>query len=123
MNRAVAVILGLVPAGLMTIMALIGIGFLDGWRLLLPPAAIVGFIGMGWAIVGYAEGQRRVVLAMLLIGETAMAWGLLTQIVDLASPNKAIGWKLLSMWMTLGPFVVGATYLWRAVAPRPTAAA
>jgi hypothetical protein len=60
---------------------------------------------------------------MLVIGEIAMAWGLLTQIVDLASPNKAIGWKILSMWMTLGPFVVGSVYLWRAIAPRLKAVA
>jgi hypothetical protein len=60
---------------------------------------------------------------MLVIGEIAMAWGLLTQIVDLASPNKAIGWKIFSMWMTLGPCVVGAVYLWRAAVPRPAAVA
>ena len=123
MNRIVASVFGLIPAALMTLMAVVGLGFLEGWRLLLAPAAVIGFVGMGWAILGYARNRRPVVLAMLLIGEIAMAWALLTQLVDLASPSKPIGWKIFFMWMSLGPCVVGAVYLWRAAVPRSAAVA
>jgi len=123
MNRATAAIFGLVPAAFMTVMALAGIGFVDGWRMLLAPAAVVGFIGMAWAFSGQPRHYWPLLTFMLVIGEVAMAWGLLTQIVGLASPNKAIGWKFFSIWATLGPCVVGAAYLWRSLRRRPAAVA
>ncbi len=121
MNRTLAIIFGLIPAGIMAAMALVGLAYLDDWRLLLVPAAVVGFIGMGWAILDYSPGRRPLVLTMLIVGELAMGWGLLTQLVDLANPHKAVEWKALSMWLTLGPFVVGLTYIWQALLRRPPA--
>jgi hypothetical protein len=115
MNRTLALIFGLTPAALMTVMALVGIGFLENWRLLLVPAAVIGFVGMVWAFTGYVRNRAPLVLAMLVVGEAAMAWGLFSQLADLFSPQKEIGWKIFSMWATLGPCAVGAVYIWRAL--------
>ena len=122
-TRVLALVFGLVPAALMTVMALVGAGFLEGWRLLLVPAAVVGLIGMIWAFVGYSWNRGPIIFAMLAVGEAAMVWGLLNQLADLASANKTIGWKVFSMWATLGPCVVGALYMWRALKRRPPAVA
>lgn len=116
-----ALVFGLIPAGIMTAMALVGLAFLDGWRLLLVPASVVGFIGMGWAFLEYSPDRRSLVLTMLIVGELAMGWGLFTQLVQLADPHKAIEWKVLSMWLTLGPFAVGFAYIRQALMRRPPA--
>jgi hypothetical protein len=85
-------------------------------------AALLGTIGLTWAILGVEGGHRWVVVMLLGIGIAAFAWRFTLPVVDSLQSvmSSSLEWRkvfglLLSVWFVLGPLVVGVFQIFRLV--------
>jgi hypothetical protein len=79
-------------------------------------AAVIGTIGLVWAILGVEPAQRWIVIVLLAIGVSAVAWrlvlpvaGSLGRALSSSSQSHPNDWFRLPLlvWLVLGPLVVG----------------
>jgi hypothetical protein len=75
-------------------------------------AAFMGTIGLTWAILGVEGAQRWIVIPLLSVGVSAVAWRLVWPLIDSVRPSQNfhfgdIPWMLLTIWFVLGPVTVG----------------
>ncbi len=118
MRPAAQVILGVVPAILLTLGGLLFAGFISSahqWLLL--TCGVIGTGGLVWALVGYSRTAAPAVTAMLVVGLVGILWGggsaaisALTR--DAANHQSGSPLAMLlriavSAWLILGPAVVG----------------
>src|ERR1044071_1690574 len=77
-------------------------------------AALMGTVGLKWALLGVGSGQRWIVVTLLGVGVLAVAWRLAPLVVDslsaAASPHDArprsLFWLLVSIWLVIGPLSI-----------------
>ena len=117
MRTATKVILGVVPACLMTGGGLLFSGFIATayqWSLL--AAAMIGTAGLIWSLTDYPRKTALLVLVSLLIGMVGMLVGGLGGAVSafandvyngrVGSPVVLVGRVLLIGWLVIGPVAI-----------------
>ena len=125
MRTLVKAILGLAPACIMTLGALMFVGFISSplqWMLL--ACAITGTGGMIWSLAGYSRNQAVVLFLMLLVGIAGAFTGLYTGIAVLLSdahtgklgtPAALLQRSAVIAWLMAGPAIVGLAEAWNAL--------
>jgi hypothetical protein len=84
-------------------------------------AALMGTIGLIWALLGVGPGQRLVVITLLGIGVFAVVWRLAPPAIyslragslpKIVGPGAVVE-LLLSAWLVIGPLAVGLFQIFR----------
>jgi len=118
MSVPTKIVLGIIPACLFLVMALVFAGLISTtYQKGLLVAAVLGSCGLIWSLVGYSRRAAALVLALLLIGVLGVLVGGLVGAVDgfvtaahnntTGSSLAVLGRALLLSWLILGPAVVG----------------
>jgi hypothetical protein len=126
MRVASKIVLGVVPACLITLSALLfGVFITSEFQKFLLASALLGTTGLIWSIVGYSRKSAAVVLTLLLIGIVGILWaGIYGELSGLQADAQngkldtsiSLLFRLLiSSWLILGPAFVGAIQANRAV--------
>jgi hypothetical protein len=122
-KRRWQVLIALLPASILCAMSTLTLAYPDMESPLFFPAALVGTLGLGWAIIGAEAKYRWIVVTMLGVGVLTLAGRLVVPIIDSfgqpwvrkISPSEMIvGW-LLPVWLVLGPLTFGVFYIVRLV--------
>jgi hypothetical protein len=123
MRRRWQALIALPPAFLLCAMSLLTLALPTIESPLCALAAFLGTVGLTWAILGVEAGQRWIVVTLLGVGISAVAWRLAFRVIDSLSevrwaspfhPSKIL-WLLLSAWLVLGPLTVGVFQIVRLI--------
>jgi hypothetical protein len=103
------VIFGLIPAFVLVIGAMMLPIVGASWEAILFVGAVLGSAGLCWAMFGYGQRSAKWVLLLLGIGELTMLLPLTAALSTLSEPIDA--WTLAVLYLTLGPFIIGAIHV------------
>ena len=126
MRIFVQVVLGLVPACLVTLSGLLFLGLISTtFQQILIVSAVLGTSGLIWSLVGYSRKTAVLVLVLLLVGIGGVLLGGLTGAISglmiasgngqLGSPASLLLRLLVACWIIFGPTAVGLYQARRAI--------
>jgi hypothetical protein len=115
MRRRWQALIALPPAFLLCGMSMLTLALPTLESPLYALAACMGTVGLTWALLGVGAGKRWIVITLLSVGVSAVAWRLAPPVIDSfrATPllrgdrPNGIMWLLLSVWLVMGPLAVG----------------
>ena len=131
MRTSTQVVVGVIPAGLLTF--LFGVAYLAYAFVPLPvvrfsdtllmASGVFGTLGLIWAVSGYARNRAVLVSLLLLIGITGLGTLAFRVLRSLSADSHGggplsfwyFGWLLLFVWFVAGPVTVAVLQLWCAI--------
>jgi hypothetical protein len=106
----VQIIFGVIPAFVMTVGAMMLLAITADWHAILFLGAVLGTIGLCWAIFGYEQASARKVLILLVIGEITMLTPFASALLLILSQHIDL-WRMAALGLTFGPAIIGAAHI------------